>query len=357
MAEKRILFTGGGTAGHVIVNLALIPYFQKQGWKIDYIGSVDGIERDLITELEGVTYHPISTGKLRRYMSIENFKDPFKVLKGTFQSWNIIRKIRPKVLFSKGGFVSVPVVFAAKILRIPTIIHESDFTPGLANKLSVPFANYILTTFPETVKYLPKEKTKYVGAVVREELFLGNREVGFSFTGLKPEKPILLVMGGSGGSEIINQTVRNNLHLLLKDYQIIHLCGQGNVDKSLSQEGYVQYEYVKDELADIFSITDYVISRAGANAIFEFLALRVPMLLIPLSKEASRGDQIVNAKSFEKSGFARVLQEEQLTDETLIKEIEHLKQYGEILRDRMKEFESSRARDEIIKLIQKVYKE
>mgnify|MGYP001194415702 CR=1 FL=1 len=352
MAEKRILFTGGGTAGHVIVNLALIPFFKKEGWQIDYIGSIDGIERELISDLEGVTYHPISTGKLRRYMSLENIKDPFRVLKGTFQAWKIIRKIKPHVLFSKGGFVSVPVVFAAKMLRVPTIIHESDYTPGLANKLSVPFANRVLTTFPETVKYLPDKKTEYIGAVVRNELFEGDKQKGYAFTGLTKDKPVLLIMGGSSGSEKINEAVRSNLDELLKEFQIVHLCGIGKLDDSINRKGYVQFEYVKEELADIFAITDFIVSRAGANAIFEFLALNIPMLLIPLSEAASRGDQIVNANSFKESGFAHVLKEEELTNDSFIKEINHLQQYGAMYKDRMKQYESAEARDKIIEIIQ-----
>lgn len=356
MSEKRILFTGGGTAGHVIVNLALIPSFLEDGWKIDYIGSKNGIERRLIGDLKDVTYHPITTGKLRRYASWENVKDPFRVIKGTFQAWNIIRKVKPHVLFSKGGFVSVPVVFAAKLHRIPTIIHESDFTPGLANKLSVPFANHVLTTFPETVNFLPEKKTKYLGAVVREELLNGDPKKGFHFAGLNDLKPVLLVMGGSGGSEKINTVVRENINDLLTNFQVIHICGEGKVDETVQAEGYVQYEYVNEELAHIFSITDYVVSRAGANAIFEFLALKIPMLLIPLSQAASRGDQIVNAESFKKSGYAHVLTEEQLTNETFLQEINHLQQYGEMYKDQMKDYENVEARDEILELIYSIKK-
>lgn len=351
MMKKRILFTGGGTAGHVIVNLAIIPIFQQEGWEIDYIGSVDGIERELIQELEGVTYHPISTGKLRRYMSLENIKDPFKVLKGTFQAWNIIRKRRPSVLFSKGGFVSVPVVFAAKLRRVPTVIHESDYTPGLANKLAIPFAKKVLTTFPETEKYLPEKKASYVGAVIRDELFKGNKQEGYTYTGLNDEKPVLLIMGGSGGSELINSIVRESLPKLLANFQVVHVCGQGKLDAHVNESGYVQYEYVRDELSNIFAITDYVISRAGSNAIFEFLALRIPMLLIPLSLEASRGDQIVNAESFKMSGYAHVLKEEKMTLKTFIEQVESLQKYGGMLVDRMKEYKSEEARNQVIKII------
>src|SRR5699024_10372388 len=210
MKEKRILFTGGGTAGHVIVNLALIPEFKEKGWQVDYIGSYDGIENDLIQLLLGVSYHAISTGKLRRYMSIENFKDPFKVLKGIFQAWRIIGKKKPQIIFSKGGFVSVPVIIAARLRGVPTIIHESDYTPGLANKLAIPFAKKVLTTFPETAESLGKEKVEYVGAVVRDELFEGSEETGLQLTGFTKEKPVILIIGGSSGSQHINNCIRRN---------------------------------------------------------------------------------------------------------------------------------------------------
>src|SRR5690625_2135643 len=351
MSKKRILFTGGGTAGHVIVNLALIPIFKKKGWKIDYIGSTDGIERKLIEELDHVTYHPISTGKLRRYMSKENFKDPFKVMKGMMQAWKIIGECKPSVIFSKGGYVSVPVVLAGKLRRVTTIIHESDYTPGLANKLAIPFVKKVLTTFPETVDFLPAQKTEYVGAAIREELFSGSEEAGFAWTGLTNDKPVLLIMGGSGGSQKINNTVRASLEKLLPIFQIIHICGQDNIDPTYNRQGYVQFEYVNDELKDVFAITDYVLSRAGANAIFEFLALRIPMLLIPLSLAASRGDQIVNAKSFQKSGYAYVLEEEHMTDHAFVEEILKLREYGSILIDNMKQAESEKARERIVEII------
>lgn len=354
MNKKRILFTGGGTAGHVIVNLALIPIFQKKGWEIDYIGSKDGIEVELISQLDHVTYYPISTGKLRRYMSKENFTDPFRVIKGMFQAWRIIGKRKPSVIFSKGGFVSVPVVFAAKLRRVPTVIHESDYTPGLANKLAIPLVDKVLTTFPETVHSLSEKKAEYVGAVVREELLQGEKNKGFSLTGFTEKKLVMLVIGGSGGSEKINSVVRSSLDRLLERYQVIHICGRDNVDESINKEGYCQFEYVSDELKDIFAITDLVLSRAGANAIFEFLALRIPMLLIPLSLSASRGDQIVNARSFEKKGYAHRLDEEDLTDETLVSEMFRLEKSRPVLLDHMKTYESIEARDRIVELLEQL---
>lgn len=351
-SKKRILFTGGGTAGHVIVNLALIPVYRQAGWEIDYIGSYEGIERSLVEPLEGVAYHPISTGKLRRYMSLENIKDPFKVLRGTFQAYRIIGKRKPAVIFSKGGFVSVPVVMAAKLRGVPAVIHESDYTPGLANKISIPFAKKVLATFEETLQYLPEQKREHVGAVIREELFQGNRTDGLQLSGLTGKKPILLIMGGSGGSQKINDTVRNSLPELLKHFEIIHICGRDKMDSSYEQPGYTQFEYVNEQLKDIFAAADYVLSRAGSNAIFEFLALRIPMLLIPLSLEASRGDQIINARSFKEKGYARVLQEEELTEETLMGELRQLIKSSPVIRDRMRKFEASASRDRVIEIIE-----
>jgi UDP-N-acetylglucosamine--N-acetylmuramyl-(pentapeptide) pyrophosphoryl-undecaprenol N-acetylglucosamine transferase len=326
---RKIILTGGGSAGHVTVNLALIPKLRKADWDITYIGSKNGIEKELVSDLEGVTYKSISTGKLRRYFDWNNFKDPFKVVKGVWDAYRVIRQTKPKVVFSKGGFVSVPVVLAAKLNGVPTIIHESDITPGLANKLSIPFTTKVCTTFPETAKALPKEKTVYLGAVIREELFQGEATRGRHFTDFTEKKPVLLVMGGSLGARKINEAVRKNLDVLLKEFQIIHLCGKGNVDASLNNRGYQQYEYIKDELPDLLAITDIVVSRAGANAIFEFKALRIPMLLIPLSQKASRGDQVLNALSFEKAGFGKVLLEEDLTDETFLKSVQQMYQNRE----------------------------
>ncbi|SEO61225.1 UDP-N-acetylglucosamine-N-acetylmuramylpentapeptide N-acetylglucosamine transferase [Amphibacillus marinus] len=313
MDKKQIVLTGGGTAGHVMVNLAIIPILKQDGWQIDYIGSKNGIERNLIADIEGVTYHPISTGKLRRYMSIENFKDPFKVLNGIRQTLGILRKTRPNVIFSKGGFVSVPVLIGARLKGVPAVIHESDLTPGLANKLAMPFAKKILATFPETLAHLPADKAKWIGAVIRPELFNGDRRKGLRIAGLSEAKPVVMVMGGSAGAQRINEAVRAELDALTKSHQIIHICGKGNLEPSLKKYGYMQYEYVGEELPDLLAATDLVISRAGANAIFEFLALQKPMLLIPLSKQASRGDQLLNAAAFEKQGYAEVLYEENLS--------------------------------------------
>lgn len=356
MRKKRILFTGGGTAGHVIVNLALIPVFQKEGWEIDYIGSINGIERKLIADLDGVQYYPVSTGKLRRYMSKENLKDPFKVMKGTMQAWRIIGKRKPSVIFSKGGFVSVPVLLASKLRGVPAIIHESDYTPGLANKLAIPFAKKVLATFPETMQYLPEKKSEYVGAVIREELFEGSKEKGLQLCGFTGRKPVLLIMGGSGGAQKINDAVRESLDDLLPVFNIIHICGAGKMDTSINKGGYKQFEYINEELNDVFAATDLVISRAGANAIFEFAALRIPMLLIPLSKGASRGDQIINAKSFVEKGYAHVLEEENLNKGTLVKEVLQLKVDAAKIKENQQSYESGKSRDKVVRIIKELAK-
>lgn len=315
---KRIVLTGGGTAGHVTPNMALIPNLQEAGYDIQYIGSYDGIEKDLITGID-IPYHSISSGKLRRYFDVKNFTDPFKVMKGYLQASKLLKQLKPDIVFSKGGFVSVPVVLAAKHRHIPCIIHESDMTPGLANKLAIPSATKVCCNFPETLNYLPNGKAVLTGSPIRQELFEGNKERGLSFCGFTSDKPVILVIGGSLGAVAVNNAVRESLDELLKHFHIIHLCGKGKVEPSLQQkQGYVQFEYIKKELSDLFACTDLMISRAGANAICEILSLRKPNILIPLSAAASRGDQILNARSFEKQGYSFVIEEESLTKESLI---------------------------------------
>ena len=318
--SKKIVLTGGGTAGHVTPNLALLPYLKQEGYEVIYIGSQNGIERTLI-EAEGIPYYGISTGKLRRYLSKENLKDVFKVLKGIGEAKRLLKKLKPDLVFSKGGFVAVPVVLGAKKNHIPVIIHESDITPGLANKIAMPSARVICATFPETLQYVPKGKGVHTGTPIRKELF-EERKKGLSACGFSGEKPVLLMMGGSLGAVKLNDCLREILPELTKTFDIIHLCGKGNLDETLqSRTDYKQFEYVSDGLNDLFAAADFVVSRAGSNSISEFLALKKPSLLIPLSARASRGDQILNAASFEKQGFARVLDEDEMTAETMKKEI------------------------------------
>ena len=321
---KHIVLTGGGTAGHVTPNIALIARLKKEGYKISYIGSYTGIEKTLIEELN-IPYYGISSGKLRRYFDLKNFTDPFRVLKGFGEARKLLKKLQPDIVFSKGGFVSVPVVVAAGRLKIPTIIHESDMTPGLANKLCIPSAVKVCCNFPETKSHLPEGKAVVTGTPIRQELLSGDPEKGRAFTGFTADKPVILIIGGSLGAQAVNTAVRNILPQLLPDFQVVHLCGKGKKDESLTGlAGYVQYEYIEKELADLFAMADIVISRAGANAICELQALKKPNLLIPLSANASRGDQILNARSFEKQGFSMVLEEEELTDQVLLDAVHKL---------------------------------
>ena len=325
---KRIILTGGGTAGHVTPNIALLPRLKELGYDIHYIGSYTGIEKDLIKQFE-IPYHGISSGKLRRYFSVQNFTDPFRVLKGFREANKLIKELNPDVIFSKGGFVSVPVVMAGKRRHVPTIIHESDMTPGLANKISIPSATKVCCNFPETLEHLPKEKAVLTGSPIRQELLEGSRSAALEFCGLTDDKPVILIIGGSLGSVAVNNAVRSVLPELLKDFHVIHLCGKGKMDDSLkSLKGYVQFEYIQNQLKDLFALTDVVISRAGANAICELLALHKPNLLIPLSANASRGDQILNARSFERQGFSIVLEEEELNKDTLLDSIHKLYQHN-----------------------------
>ncbi|MBO1265706.1 undecaprenyldiphospho-muramoylpentapeptide beta-N-acetylglucosaminyltransferase [Proteiniclasticum sp. SCR006] len=352
---KKIIMTGGGTAGHVNPNLALVPKLRQLSYEIKYIGSKNGIEKEIIGKTK-IPYFGISSGKLRRYFDLKNFTDPFKVGAGFFQSLHILRKEKPDIVFSKGGFVSVPVVAAASFLRIPVLAHESDLTPGLANKLASRFVDRLLVTFPDTVSKIG-EKAILVGSPIREDLYKGDGERAREAAGFTENKPVLLVMGGSIGSVKINTTLRKILPELLPIFNIIHLCGKNNLDESLKETlGYKQYEYVVEEMKDILQAADLIVSRAGSNSIFEFLALRKPNLLIPLSKGASRGDQIENAQSFYKSGYSMVLVEEELTDVSLRMSILKLYEDREKFISHMEESQLSGATDKILELIEKYSK-
>ncbi len=354
--NKKILLTGGGTAGHVTPNIALFPHLKELGYDILYVGSYDGIEKKLIEE-QGIAYKGISSGKLRRYFSLKNFTDPFRVLKGFSEAKKIIATYKPDIVFSKGGFVSVPVVFAADKYKIPTIIHESDITPGLANKLSIPKATKVCHNFPETASYLPDEKAVLSGCPIREELLSGDAIAGLNHCGFTADKPVIMVIGGSLGALAVNNMVRKALPELLKKYQIVHLCGKGKLDESFKNtKGYIQFEYVEKELKDLFAMTDMVISRAGANAICELQALKKPNILIPLPSSSSRGDQLLNAKSFEKQGFSVVLEEENLTSDILVNEINKLYENRNTYIENMENATQTNAIETIIGLIESLKK-
>ena len=351
---KKIVLTGGGTAGHVTPNIALLPGLREAGYDILYIGSYEGMEKNLI-QAEGIAYRGIATGKFRRYFSLKNLTDPFRVIKGYFEARKYIREYQPDVVFSKGGFVAVPVVLAAGKQHIPVIIHESDMTPGLANKICMNSASKICCNFPETLKSLPADKAVLSGSPIRKELLSGSRLEGLRFTGLSAEKPILLMIGGSTGSVVINNALRSILPDLLKEFQVIHLCGKGRLDHSLDHlEGYVQYEYISKELKDLMAAADIVLSRAGANAICELLALHKPNILVPLSAAVSRGDQILNARSFESQGFSYVLEEEQMNAATLLDAIHTVYDKRDTYRKNMESSSLSNGVDIVLNLIQEL---
>jgi len=348
---KKILLTGGGTAGHVTPNIALMPRLKELGYDIHYMGSYEGIEKKLIADYD-IPYYGIATGKFRRYFDPKNFSDPFRVIKGYAEARKIIKQIKPDIVFSKGGFVSVPVVRAAASLKVPCIIHESDMTPGLANKLCIPVADKICCNFPETLEFLPEDKAVLTGSPIRDELRKGDKISGLDFCGFNANKPVIMVIGGSLGAANVNAFVREALPELLKDFQVVHICGKEKVDNLLlTTEGYKQFEYVKTELKDIFAIADIVISRAGANAICELLALQKPNILIPLCN-GSRGDQILNAKSFESQGFSIVLEEDDITPNLLVEKVKELYEKRQEYANTMSQSSQLASIDTIIKLIE-----
>ena len=323
-AAKRIVFTGGGSAGHVTPNIAIIDKLLKQNWQISYIGSNSGIERELITKL-GVPYFAIFTGKLRRYFSWQNFIDPLKIICGMWQAFWLCCKLRPQIIFSKGGFVSFPVVVAGWILRIPVILHESDLSPGLANKLCFPFAHSICLTFADSSKYFNrkyKNKIVITGTPIRESLWHGNAAAGLAYCGFNQNKKVILIFGGSLGADNINKVIRQSLPKLLTNFQIVHITGNSKMDNSFDYPQYKQFTYLHEEFADVMAAADIVISRSGANSVYELLTLKKPHIFIPLSKKSSRGDQIDNALHFAKTGVSQVILEENFTPNTLIAKIQ-----------------------------------
>lgn len=323
MTKKiKIMFTGGGSGGHVTPSLPLIQAFQSLGAEIFYVGSEKGIERSLIKPL-GVPYYVVTTGKLRRYWSWQNFLTPFQLIGGIAKSFFLCCRLKPNIVFSKGGFVALPVVIGAWLNRVPVVIHESDLSPGLANRLSFPFAKLVYVTFPVTTYYF-KNKAKVVvtGMPIRQFLFQGNRCEGLKFCGFSKEKPVLLVMAGGLGSVAINDSIRRLVKPLTEKFQVIHLCGKGKLDTHVENSpGYRQFEYLREALGDVLACADVVISRAGATSIYELLGLGKPHILLPLSRQASRGDQIENAEYFSKQGLSTVLYSEEFSDEKLLQTI------------------------------------
>lgn len=331
---SSLVLTGGGTAGHVWPNFALFDSlnsplsheFKAGNLQVHYFGSHTGLERELVTKtMPSWNYHSIATGKFRRYVSLKNFFDPFRVLLGFWQSFWLLRKIKPFVVFSKGGFVSAPVVWAAWLNGIPVVIHESDATPALATKLTMPFARKILFAFPESIHHLPKffqKKAYEVGLPLRASLFGLSNEQGRAYFQFHNDKKVVLIFGGSLGAKVINENISHVLPELCTRYNIIHITGKNRIPHSTHPD-YRQFEFLKDDMKFAYAAANLAVCRAGASSIFELLNARIPMILIPLGLAASRGDQIINAQIFVRKGWAESYEENQFKGDTILKIIEN----------------------------------
>ncbi|EAD8707543.1 UDP-N-acetylglucosamine--N-acetylmuramyl-(pentapeptide) pyrophosphoryl-undecaprenol N-acetylglucosamine transferase, partial [Listeria monocytogenes] len=307
----------------VILNLNLFKYFLNEGWEIYYLGSETGIERELIKDYHNVHYISIPTGKLRRYISIENLKDMFKVLRGIVVAYKELKKINPEILFSKGGFVSVPVIIASKFLKIKSFIHESDMTIGLANRIAYLFCSRMFTTF-----LIPYKKAIKVGAVV--DPAPGNGVSPFENT----DKPVLLVIGGSQGAKTLNTFVENNYDKLVKLYNVLHISGEAN--KEVKKTNYYNISYYSKGLGTLIKSSDIILSRAGSNSIFEILQEKKLNILVPLPLSSSRGDQLENAKYFKEKGYSYVISDDKLTWSEFELATKHLSDNREAIYENLK---------------------
>lgn len=308
-----IVLTGGGTAGHCIPHIAILPYIKNNFDEIYYIGSEDGIEKNIITNAK-IPYFAIPCAKFNRSITAKNLIMPIKVASGIIRAGKILDKLKPDVVFSKGGYVSVPTVIAAKKRKIPVIAHESDLTMGLANKITSKYCKKILTSFPETAKTV--KNGEYVGSPIRKSIYSANKAEALKVFGFSGNKPIILITGGSQGSQTINKAVRDALPELLPKFDIIHICGKNNLVDSLTAKGYYQVEFL-NKIENAFSCASVCVTRAGSNTLFELLSLKIPCVLIPLPKGNSRGDQVLNAAYFQKKGLVSVLPQENLTSDSL----------------------------------------
>jgi UDP-N-acetylglucosamine--N-acetylmuramyl-(pentapeptide) pyrophosphoryl-undecaprenol N-acetylglucosamine transferase len=356
----KIVFTGGGSAGHVTPNIAIIQRLKKAypHWEINYIGSQKGLEKKLLSHLQ-IPYYTIATGKFRRYFSWQNFIDPFQIFYGILQATLIIKRLKPKIIFSKGGFVSFPVVIGGWLNKIPVIIHESDRTPGLANRLGFPFAFKIFLTSEETTKFLKqKAKALITGTPIRDELFNGNSQKGRVLCNFQENKKIILVIGGGLGASKINKTINNTLPLLLPHYQVAHICGPNKTtSEGANYNGYKQFTYLDEEFCDVLTAADIIISRSGANSLYEFLALKKPHILIPMPTSQSRGEQISNARYTKELGLSFVLEEKDLTPESLHAAIIHLDENISIYQERLEKFSYQNGTDIIVKFLEEFTRE
>ena len=309
-----IIVTGGGTAGHCTPNLALYPYLKNDFDNVVYVGSENGIEKNIIENTD-IPYYSIPCAKLDRVNKVKNLTMPFKVISGIIKAGKIIDKVKPDVIFSKGGYVSVPTVIAASIRKIPVITHESDYSIGLANKISSVYSKKVLTSFPDTAKTI--KNGEYVGSPIRKSLYKASKDDALKSFGFNGKKPVLLVTGGSLGAQAINITLRKALPDLLPKFDVLHVCGKNNIARELTQKGYIQTEYIS-KMENAFAVASVCVSRSGANTLFELMSLKIPTVLIPLPQSASRGDQILNANYFQKKGLAHVLPQQNLTPESLV---------------------------------------
>lgn len=336
-AVNHLLCTGGGTAGHVLPTLPVIERVLAQGGRVSFVGSRSGLEQQLLQDVD-LSYYGISSGKLRRYFSWANFTDLFRIVAGFFQALLLLRRLKPDVVFSKGGFVSFPVVLAAWLVRIPIVAHESDISPGLANRLAMPFLHTLCLNFDATRADRFHGRRLVTGTPLRADLLSGDRERGRRLLGVADRRSVLLVTGGSLGADAINEALRAALPQLLARFEVVHVCGPGKA-VTLQREGYHQYEYVTEEWGDLLAAADLIVSRAGANTLYELLALGKPGLLIPLTLRVSRGDQIENAAYAQAQGFSTVLSEEQLNAESLLAAISDAWRQLPFTRERLADFQ------------------
>lgn len=343
---KKIVFTGGGTAGHITPNLAIIDKLKE--YEIYYLGT-DGMEKEIVEKYKNIKFVEIPAVKFVRSLTPKNLALPFKLINSINKTKKILKEINPSLIFSKGGFVSIPPCLAANALKIPVITHESDLTVGLANKIISKKAKYLCCSFKETSDKF-KRNSIHTGSPIRDKIFSGNKYNIINKYKLSTIKPIILVTGGSSGSKAINSAIRENIKELCKKYTIIHITGKNNIDNSLNVKDYIQIDFASN-IEDFFAASDLVISRAGSNTIFELLALKKLMLLIPLPKTQSRGDQILNAENFYKNKIANLLYQENLNKESLFEKIEATLKNKHIYTENMKKLEFTCGNENIIKLI------
>ena len=339
--KKKIVLTGGGTAGHVYPALAVAENLKE--FDLHYIGG-SGMEKQILQNFPNIVYHEIPTVKLERKFTLKNLLIPFRLLKCIHAAKRELKQINPAIIFSKGGFVSVPVVFAARKLKIPIISHESDLSFGLANKLILKKCNVMCTTFQETAN--GNQKCIHTGQPLRQKIFMGKKLNMF-----QNNNPTLLVLGGSLGAKFLNDIIFDNIDEITKDFNVLHLCGKQN-NKILSHKNYFQIQYAEN-IQDYYASADIVLCRAGSGVINELLALKKPMLLIPLSKKCSRGDQIENAKNFKKHGYAEMLEEEEYSFKKLTQKLLSIAKNKQKYQEKMQKTAKNNAALKIASIINK----